>query len=98
MRELVLATVVAEIKNAFVDEISDPELIELLYRGVAEPLGMTLSKVGKGTASKIVSQMIGGSATTANTDPVINAVPSIPTNSAAISAVVVLERFSSSIS
>lgn len=41
MRELVLATVVAEIKNAFVDEISDPELIELLYRGVAEPLGMT---------------------------------------------------------
>ena len=43
MRELVLATVVAEIKNAFVDELSDPELIELLYRGVAEPLGMTLS-------------------------------------------------------
>ncbi|MGO5165573.1 MULTISPECIES: hypothetical protein [unclassified Candidatus Paralachnospira] len=56
MRELVLATVVAEIKNAFVDEISDPELIELLYRGVAEPLGMTLSKVGKGTASKIVNR------------------------------------------
>lgn len=38
MQKLVLATVVAEIKNAFVDEISDPELIELFYKGVIEPL------------------------------------------------------------
>ena len=57
MRELVFSTVIAEIKNAFVDEISDPELIELLYRGVAEPLGITLSKVQKGTASKIVNRL-----------------------------------------
>lgn len=56
MRELVLATVVAEIKNAFVDENSDPELIELLYRGVAELLGIKLSKVQRGTASKIVNR------------------------------------------
>lgn len=56
MQEMVLATVVTEIKNAFVDEISDPELIELLYRGIAEPLGIKLSKVQKGTASKIVNR------------------------------------------
>ncbi len=56
MRELVLATVVAEIKNAFVDEINDPDLIELLYRGVAEPLGIKVNKVQKGAASKIVNR------------------------------------------
>ena len=56
MRELVFATVIAEIKNAFVDEINDPDLIELLYRGVTEPLGLQLSRVQKGTASKIVNR------------------------------------------
>ncbi len=60
MRELVLATVEAEIKNAFVDEISDPDLIELLYRSVAEPLGIKLSKVQRGAASKIVNREPGG--------------------------------------
>lgn len=62
MRELVFATVIAEIKNAFVDEISDPELIELLYRGVAGPLGITVNKVQKGTASKIVNRAPQGNA------------------------------------
>lgn len=56
MRELVLSTIIAEIKNAFIDEISDPELIELLYRGVAEPIGIKLSKVQPGAASKIVNR------------------------------------------
>lgn len=60
MQELVFATVIAEIKNAFVDEINDPDLIELLYRGVAEPLGMSVAKVQKGTASKIVNREPGG--------------------------------------
>lgn len=62
MRELVFATVIAEIKNAFVDEISDPELIELLYRGVAGPLGITVNKVQKDTASKIVNRAPQGNA------------------------------------
>ena len=62
MRELVFSTVIAEIKNAFIDEISDPELIELLYRGVAEPLGIMLNKVQRGTASKIVNRAPQGNA------------------------------------
>ena len=35
MQELVFVTVIAEIKNAFAEDINDPDLIELLYRGVA---------------------------------------------------------------
>lgn len=62
MRELVFSTVIAEIKNAFVDEINDPDLIELLYRGVAEPLGIKLSKVQKGAASKIINRAPQGNA------------------------------------
>ena len=50
MRELVFATVIAEIKNAFVDEINDPDLIQLMYGGVAYPLGITIGKVQKGAA------------------------------------------------
>ena len=60
MQELVFATVIAEIKNAFAEDINDPDLIELLYRGVAEPLGITVVKVQKGAASKIVNRMPGG--------------------------------------
>lgn len=60
MRELVFATVIAEIKNAFVDEINDPDLIQLLYGGVAYPLGITIGKVQKGAASKIVNREPGG--------------------------------------
>lgn len=62
LRELVFSTVIAEIKNAFIDEITDPDLIELLYRGVAEPLGIKLSKVQPGTASKIVNRAPQGNA------------------------------------
>lgn len=60
MRELVFATVIAEVKNAFVDEINDPDLIQLLYGGVAYPLGITIGKVQKGAASKIVNREPGG--------------------------------------
>lgn len=62
MQELVLATVVAEIKNAFVEDINDPDMIELLYRGVAEPLGIKLNKVQKGAASLIVNRAPKGNA------------------------------------
>lgn len=60
MRELVFATIIAEIKNAFVDEINDPDLIQLLYGGVAYPLGISIGKVQKGAASKIVNREPGG--------------------------------------
>lgn len=60
MLELVFATVEAEIKNAFVEDINDPDLIELLYRGVAEPLKISIVKVQRGTASKIVNRQPGG--------------------------------------
>ena len=60
LRELVFATVLAEIKNAFVDEINDPDLIQLLYGGVAFPLGLEIGKVQKGAASKIVNREPGG--------------------------------------
>jgi len=60
LRELVFATVIAEIKNAFVDEINDPDLIQLLYGGVAYPLGIKIGKVQKGAASKIVNREPGG--------------------------------------
>lgn len=62
MRELVLATVLAEIKNAFKDDIDDPNLIELLYKAVTEPLGMSPIPVKKGTASVIVNRAPNGKA------------------------------------
>lgn len=60
MHELVFATVLAEIKNDFADEVSDPDLINLLYGGIAYPLGMTPPNVSKGAASKIVNREQGG--------------------------------------
>lgn len=60
MRELVLATVAAEIKNAFVDEINDPDLLQLLYGGAAYPLGISIGKVQKGAASLIMNREPGG--------------------------------------
>lgn len=42
------------------DEISDPDLIELLYGCVAYPLGITIGKVQKGAASKIMNRQPGG--------------------------------------
>lgn len=56
MRELVLATVLAEIKNTFKDDIDDPNLIELLYGAVTEPLGLPRVTVSKGTASLIINR------------------------------------------
>lgn len=62
MPELVFSTVMAEIKNAFVDAIDDPELIELLYRVVTDPLGSKLGKIQEGAASKIVNRVPQGNA------------------------------------
>lgn len=56
MRELVLATVLAEIKNTFKDDIDDPNLVELLYGGITEPLGLPRVAVSKGTASLIMNR------------------------------------------
>lgn len=60
--KLVLSIVIAEIKNTFVDAIDDPELIELLYRGVSDPLGIKLGKIQEGEASKIVNRAPQGNA------------------------------------
>lgn len=62
MQELVLATVIREIKAAFADDITDPDLVELLYFGVAEPLNLPIGVVQKGAASKIVNRESGGNA------------------------------------
>lgn len=65
MSELVFATVLIEIKNAFRDTVADPDLIELLYDAVALPVGLENSNgcaitVSKGTASKIMNREKGG--------------------------------------
>ena len=60
MRELVFSTVIAELKNAFAEEPTDPDLIELLYRGVAEPLQVAIGSVTPATASKITNRQPGG--------------------------------------
>lgn len=65
MGELVFATILLEIKNAFKDTVADPDLIELLYDAVALPAGLTNSNgssitVSKGTASKIINREKGG--------------------------------------
>lgn len=65
MDELVFATVVVELKQAWNETISDPDLIMLLYSAVAEPLGLSNQNgdpifVNKPTASKIVNRLPGG--------------------------------------
>ena len=40
MNELVLAVYLLELKSAFEEAISDPDLLELLYDGIADPLGL----------------------------------------------------------
>lgn len=55
MCKIVLAVILDEIKNDFIDEISDPNLIQLLYGGVTYPLGITVENVVKGVAGKIVN-------------------------------------------
>ena len=62
LRELVLATVLAEIKNTFKDDIDDPNLIELLYGAITEPLGLPRITVSKGTASLIMNRQPKGKA------------------------------------
>lgn len=65
MKELVFATVLAELKASWADTIADPDLINLLYDAVAEPVGLTNKNgepitVAKGTASKIMKRQPGG--------------------------------------
>ncbi len=65
MKELVFATVLAELKASWADTIADPDLINLLYDAVAEPVGLTNKNgepitVAKGTASKIMKRLPGG--------------------------------------
>ncbi len=65
MSELVLATVVSELKLSWGETIADPDLITLLYDAVAEPIDLKNKKgdpitVSKGTASKIMNRTKGG--------------------------------------
>ena len=65
MAELVFATFLIELKESWIDEISDPDLIMLLYDAVADPVGLK-NKMGdaifinKTTASKVVNRKPGG--------------------------------------
>ena len=65
MKELVFATVLAELKTSWGDTIADPDLINLLYDSISEPAGLTNKNgepitVNKGTASKIMNRQSGG--------------------------------------
>lgn len=65
MSELVLATVVSELKLSWGETIADPDLITLLYDAVAEPIDLKNQNgdpitVPKGTASKIMNRTKGG--------------------------------------
>lgn len=51
--KLFFSTVIAEIKNAFVDAIDGPELIELLYRGVSDPLGSNWARFRREQPAKL---------------------------------------------
>lgn len=67
MEDLVLAIYVNELKTAFRDTISDPDLIELLYDGIADPLGLLNQNkqtitVSKAHASNIVNRKKYGNA------------------------------------
>ena len=62
LQELVFATVIAEIKNVFASEISDSEMIKLLYDGVAKNTDpeVPIKKVGTDTARRIINRKPGG--------------------------------------
>lgn len=67
MKELVFATVLAELKASWGETIADPDLINLLYDAISMPVGLTNRKgdpitVSKGTASKIMNRQTGGNA------------------------------------
>lgn len=67
LKELVLATVLSELKACWGEIIADPDLINLLYDAVARPTGLTNRNsepitVSKSTASKIMNRQRGGNA------------------------------------
>lgn len=67
MSELVFSTYLNELKNAWAETVADPDLIQLLYDGIANPLGLlnkdkSVISVEKGAASKIVNRKKGGNA------------------------------------
>lgn len=80
MSELVFATYLKELKNAWAEEIADPDLINLLYDAVSEPMELVNKENGtitteKSAASKIMNRQKGGNAlkvirTNANKDKV----------------------------
>lgn len=80
LSELVFATYLKELKNAWAEEIADPDLINLLYDAVSEPMELVNKENGtitteKSAASKIVNRQKGGNAlkvirTNANKDKV----------------------------
>ena len=40
LSELVISTFVEELKNAWAEDVSDPDLLQLLYDAVAYPLNL----------------------------------------------------------
>lgn len=67
MEDLVFSTVLKEIKAAFVEPVSDPDLIQLLYDGIAIPANITNQNgdaiiVSKPSASAIMNRKRGGNA------------------------------------
>lgn len=67
MKELVFATVLAELKASWGKTIADPDLINLLYDAISMPVGLTNRKgdpitVSKGNVSKIMNRQTGGNA------------------------------------
>ena len=61
LSELVFATYLKELKNAWAEEIADPDLINLLYDAVSEPMELVNKENGtitteKSAASKIVNR------------------------------------------
>ena len=67
LSELVFATYLKELKNAWAEEIADPDLINLLYDAVSEPMELVNKENGmitteKSAASKIVNRQKGGNA------------------------------------
>ena len=65
MSDLVFATLLTELKDAWADMISAPDLIMLLYDAVADPIGLKNQNgdaicISKATASKIMNRQPGG--------------------------------------
>ena len=65
MDEMVFATLLVYLQDAWDEVISEVDLIELLYDGVADAAGVTTEDgqvicVTKGTASKVFARQTGG--------------------------------------